>query len=135
MKKLIYRFIDGTTSVVEVSDEFYTIFQKILDEENSINCRCKNKIVPLEILTDVKVELADQSIFLANEFNNSLQDKLQKAINTLTVSQKYLIDEFFYNGKSQKEIAEMQGVKPIAIKSRLRRTLKKLKNHLMQMGI
>lgn len=130
MKKIIYRFVDGTTNVVEVSDEFYTIFQKILDEENAINCRANSKIVPLEVLTDVKVELADQSLYLANELNNSLQDKLQKAINTLTTSQKDLIDELFYNGKSQKEIAEMQGVKPIAIKHRLRRIFKKLKHHL-----
>ena len=135
MKKIIYRFVDGTTNVVEVSDEFYTIFQKILDEENAINCSANSKLVPLEILTDVKVELADQTKFFANEFSNSLQDKLQKAINTLTTSQKDLINELFYNGKSQKEIAKVLGVKPIAIKSRLERILNKLKHHLQQMEI
>lgn len=135
MKEIPYKFVDGTTSVVEVADEFHKIFKKILDEEDTNNRKFKSEIVPLEKLTDVMVELADQRKFFASEFTKALKDRLPKALDTLTASQMDLVNELFYKGKSQKEIAEMQGVKPIAIKSRLRRTLKKLKNHLMQMEI
>lgn len=135
MEKIPYKFVDGTTSVVEVADEFYKIFKNILDEENASNRIFKRKIVPLEKLTDVMVELVDQRKFFATEFTKALKDRLPKALDTLTASQKDLVNELFFNGKSQKEIAEMQGVKPIAIKYRLRRILKKLKNHLMQMEI
>ncbi len=135
MEEIPYKFVDGTTRVVEVADEFYKIFKKILDEENASNRVFKRKIVPLEKLTDVMVELADQRKFFTNEFTKALKEKLPKALDTLTASQMDLVNELFYKGKSQKEIAEMQGVNPNAIKHRLRRILKKLKNHLMQMEI
>ncbi len=131
MKNIPYKFVDGTTSNVEVSDEFYTIFKKILDEEAESNCiACQ--IVPLSRLKNIKVEINGKIKRNKKEYHNIQNENLQKAIDNLTVSQKILITEIFFNGKTQKEVAEMQGLKPIAIKNRLERIFSKLEKSLSQ---
>lgn len=59
---------------------------------------------------------------------NETYSELHKAISTLTEDQQWLINEVYFKGRSQVEIAKELGLSKMAISLRLQTILKKLKN-------
>ena len=55
---------------------------------------------------------------------------LHKAISTLSEDQQWLVNEFYFKGRSNMDIAKELGVDKSAISHRLERILKKLKKFL-----
>lgn len=67
--------------------------------------------------------------------NNELLDVLQETLATLDESQQQLITQVFFEGRSQVEVAEEEGVSKTAIHNRLQRIFKKLKKEFEKRGL
>ena len=59
-----------------------------------------------------------------------LLTRLQEALKTLTSEQQWLVNEFYFIGRSNRDIAKELGVDKSAVSHKLERILKKLKNFL-----
>ncbi|WP_312941432.1 sigma factor-like helix-turn-helix DNA-binding protein [Oscillibacter sp.] len=75
--------------------------------------------------------------FLITRFQRSIEDmrieqeqflKLHIALDALTVEERLLIYELFFNGKSERILASKTGISNMTIHDRKCRILKKLKN-------
>ena len=75
-------------------------------------------------------ELADEHDYESDVFNGIEKERLKVAFAVLTNEQRELIRLVYFAGVPQKEIATQQGVDPTAIRNRLNKIYKKLKNYL-----
>lgn len=134
MKNTPHNFADSITNVVVLSDSLYNISKKMQDKESADNIERINNVLSLETVPDHIFEILDMNRNIEKKNQLFLRAKMQKAIERLTKSQQELINLAFYEGKSQKEIAEMKGMNPVAIKEWLSRILNKLKSILEEMN-
>lgn len=67
---------------------------------------------------------------LAEEEREEQAKRLQAAIGCLTERQQYLIREIYFNGKTQKEIAEKMGISKQSVSDAVHRALTSLKKFL-----
>ncbi len=128
MKKRVYKFADGTVSVVEISDELYIAMENLDEAEKSNNRRETRRHVSLESLAEKCIEppVTDKYDF-TRDFQNIKNAELYKAIKSLNKEQKELLHKVFYERKRLKEIAEDEKVSPQIISWRLRTTLSQLR--------
>lgn len=128
MKEYIYRFADGTKSVVEVSDELYAFLKEEDKREKFGNRRETRRHVSLDELAESGIEppVFDKYDY-DKSFANMLSEKLHKAIKNIDAERKDLLYAVFYERKKLKEIAEEQKVLPQVISWRLRTTLEQLR--------
>lgn len=131
MKTITYKFADGTTSAVEVSDEFYSLYQD-MEKAGELSARKHSRRnQSLERSVDNGWDVADPDADVAAIFEKNESDsKLYAAISTLAPEQQTLIKQVFFERIPQVEIAERQGVTKKAINNRLTRILRKLKKVL-----
>lgn len=54
-------------------------------------------------------------------------DKMKKCLSMLDLSERRLIEDLFYLGKSEREVSAESGIPPMTIHDRICRILKKLK--------
>ncbi|WP_371933455.1 RNA polymerase sigma factor [Halobacillus litoralis] len=66
--------------------------------------------------------------------NKEERDQLRKAIDTLPDEQQRMICLFYFQGLSQREIAERCDIPLGTVKGRVRLALKKLREHLDEKG-
>lgn len=131
MKTITYKFADGTTSTVEVSDEFYSQYQDMEKADELSNRKHSRRTQSLEHSVDNGWDVADPDADVAAIFEKNESDsKLYEAISTLTPEQQTLIRQVFFDRIPQVKIAELQGTTPKAINNRLTRILRKLKKVL-----
>lgn len=69
----------------------------------------------------------EEEIFLRND-----AERLHKAIEKLEVQQKWLVEQVYYKGRAQIEIAEEMSISKAAVHYRLEKICKKLKKILEQ---
>lgn len=131
MKTITYKFADGTTSTVEVSDEFYSLYQDMEKADELSDRKHSRRTQSLEHSVDNGWDVADPDADVAAIFEKNESDsKLYEAISTLTPEQQTLIKQVFFDRIPQVKIAELQGTTPKAINNRLTRILRKLKKVL-----
>lgn len=131
MKTITYKFADGTTNIVEVSDEFYSLYQDIEKADELSDRKHTRRTQSLEHSVDNGWEVADPNADVMAIFeDNESKEKLYAAISSLTSEQQILIKQVFFDRISQVKIAELQGTTPKAINNRLTRILRKLKKVL-----
>lgn len=131
MKTITYKFADGTTSTVEVSDEFYSLYQDMEKADELSDRKHSRRTQSLEHSVDNGWDVADPDADVAAIFEKNESDsKLYEAISTLTPEQQILIKQVFFDRIPQVKIAELQGTTPKAINNRLTRILRKLKKVL-----
>ncbi len=131
MKTIIYKFNDGTTKTVEVSDEFYSFYQDMEKADELSDRKQTRRTQSLEQSLDNGWDIADPQADVEILFDkNESNDKLYKAISTLTAQQQDLIKKVFFDRIPQVEIAEQQGLTKTALNNRLTRILRKLKKLL-----
>lgn len=127
MKEYIYKFADGTKSVVEVSDELYKKLKRQDKDEYNNWQRENRRQVSLDEMRDngIDVPVFDEHTF-GELFANLHNDELFDVIQNLGKKQKELLYAVFYERKKLKEIAREQKVTSAAICIRLRTTLLQL---------
>ncbi len=131
MKTITYKFADGTTSKVEVSDEIYALCEEMEIEEKSSERRETRRHVSMESLVEMNLEPTVTDEYFKNEvFKDMESERLQQAISQLLPSQIALLKRVFYEGESITEIAKNDGIAVCSVSNRLARIYKKLKKFL-----
>ncbi len=131
MKTITYKFADGTTSKVEVSDEIYALCEEIEIEEKSSERRETRRHVSMESLVEMNLEpTVTEEYFKDEVFKDMESERLQQAISQLLPSQITLLKRVFYEGESVTEIAKNDGIAVCSVSNRLARIYKKLKKFL-----
>lgn len=135
MEKLTYtyKFADGTTSEVEVSEELYLELKKITQEEKRNHfkeCR-KGRHVSLEFLKEIDAQIEDHDAdpldpILAEEEKKELHE----AISFLPEKQQKLIKYYFCDGLKTREIATIMKKDRSVISRNIYTIIKKIKKFL-----
>ena len=58
MQTIKYIFADGTTSEIEVSDEFYTLYAELVQQEKRNHCKEKRRHILLDCLNENGIDFA-----------------------------------------------------------------------------
>lgn len=131
MQTIRYIFSDGTTSEVEVSDEFFILHLQLLQEEKRNHWKETRRHISLEYLNDNGIDFESPA---ANPLSALIQQEDEKqihnAMSTLSDKQRELLEKVFFKGMTLTAIAKEKGVSQPAITQQLATVLKKLKKLL-----
>lgn len=131
MSKITYKFCDGTTSEVEVSDELYSLHEQLLQQEKRNHWRETRRHVSLEYLNELGVDFEDSGVAPLDVIIRREDDeRLHKAFAHLSDKQQELVEKVYFKGMTLIEIAKAENVSQPAISQRLATVLKKLKKFL-----
>ena len=127
MKEYVYRFVDGTKSVVAVEDKLFAFLKGLDKAEKYGNRKETRRHVSLDELRDngMDVPVFDEHTF-GELFANLPNEELFEAVKNLAEKKKELLKKVFYERKKLKEIAKEQKVTPQLISWQLRTTLEQL---------
>ena len=97
MQTIKYRFADGTTSEIEVTDEFYTLYAELVQQEKRNHWKETRRHTSLDYLNENGIDFespaADPlSVLLRNED----EERIHKALSALSDKQKRLVQAVFY---------------------------------------
>ena len=127
MKEYVYRFVDGTKSVVTVEDKLFEFLKDMDKAEKYGNRKETRRHVSLDELREYGIDIPvfDEHTF-GELFANSPNEELFESVKNLAAEQKELLKKVFYERKKLKEIAKEQKVTAQLISWRLRSTLEQL---------
>lgn len=99
MQTIKYRFSDGTTSEIEVTDEFYTLYAELVQQEKRNHWKETRRHTSLEYLNENGIDFespaADPlSVLLRSED----EERIHNAITALSDKQKDLAEKVFFQG-------------------------------------
>ncbi|KUK83191.1 MAG: hypothetical protein XD96_0466 [Petrotoga mobilis] len=135
-KALERYFIPVDGKYYETTKEVYEVYYQMDRRERYLEERDLNKGVinfcdidnedysAEEILSDKDTDIEEEVI------NKILIKTVLEAIMTLDEEEKWLIQELFFCGKSQRKLSKETGIPLMTITNRKKRVLKKLKKHL-----
>ena len=130
MKKISYE-INGTRVEVEVADEFAALYEQMDEEEKRVNRKETRRHQSLETLVEGGFQIADPDSDIEETLIKQYDiDRLHRALAVLTDDQKWLVEQVFYYGRKQSEIAAELGVCKQALNNRITRVIKKIKKFL-----
>ena len=130
MKKISYE-INGTRVEVEVTDEFAALYEQMDEEDKRVNRKETRRHQSLETLVEGGFQIADPDSDLEETLIKQYDiDRLHRALAVLTDDQKWLVEQVFYYGRKQSEIAAELGVCKQALNNRITRVIKKIKKFL-----
>lgn len=127
MKKISYE-VNGTRVEVEVTDEFAALYEQMDEEEKRVNRKETRRHQSLETLVEGGFQIADPDSDIEETLIKQHDiDQLHRALAFLTDDQKWLVEQVFYYGRKQSEIAAELGIDATSIRDRLRAIYKKVK--------
>ena len=132
-----FKDVYGNIQIVDVDEKIYNCLDKFelkdLSEMNEYDRHIEHSNIYENKIND-RAFLQAESVEDIVE-NKLISDKLKKAIDELSVIQRKRIKMYYFEGLSQKEIAEIEGVSLRAVQytlneaiSELRKILKNYKN-------
>lgn len=131
MQIIKYRFADGTTSEIEVTDEFYTQYAELVQQEKRNHWKETRRHISLENLNENGIDFASPAADLLSVLIQQEDEKqIHKAMAALSDKQKDLAEKVFFKGMTLTAIAKEKGVSQPAITQQLATVLKKLKKLL-----
>ena len=131
MKTIQYKFNDGTTKQVSVTDELYALHLELLQEEKRNHWKETRRHISLDYLMELGADFADgDGDPLSALIEKTDDEKLKNALSYLSDKQRSLIEKVFYNDLSLREIARQTGVSHQALSQQLATIYKKLKKFL-----
>lgn len=128
MPTIKYKFADGTTSEIEVTDELYALHLQLVQEEKRNHWRETRRHTSLNYLMEIGVDFTGTAAdpVAAVELRED-DERIHKAIAALSDKQKRLVQAVFYEGKSLREIARQAGISHQALSKQLATIYKKIK--------
>ena len=132
MKTIQYKFNDGSTSEINVTDELYALHLELLQEEKRNHWKETRRHISLDYLMEQGADIADHRDGdpLSALIEKTDDEKLKNALSYLSDKQRSLIEKVFYNDLSLREIARQTGVSHQALSQQLATIYKKLKKFL-----
>lgn len=132
MKKIKHE-LNGKMVEIEVTDSIAESYEKIEQESKrsdwKYDWRNRKNNISFEQLEESGRQIVSEKISPDEELE--MQEEiafLRKAIKNLTQEQQWLIKEVYFKGRKQSDIANELGVTEGAIRHRLEKTYKKIKN-------
>lgn len=132
MKTIQYKFNDGTTKEISVTDELYALHLELLQEEKRNHWKETRRHISLEYLMEQGVDIADHDSGdpLSALIEKTDDERIKNALSYLSDKQRSLIEKVFYNDLSLREIARQTGISHQALSQQLATIYKKLKKFL-----
>ena len=127
---ITYTFADGTTSVVEVSEEIANVIidldhREELDERRETRRHCS-----IHAYDPDGTRIADDTDIVRDLIENEEYELLHRAIAQLSERQKHLIYEVYFNNKSFSQIAREEGTYKGTIRNMTQYAIENLKKIL-----
>ena len=133
MPTIKYKFADGTTSEIEVSDELYALHLQLVQEEKRNHWRETRRHTSLNYLMELGVDFTDNAADLLTAVELREDDeRVHKAIAALSERQRELAQKVFFEGMTLTAIAKQKGISQSAISQQLATVIKKLKKLLQK---
>ena len=131
MQTIKYIFADGTTSEIEVTDEFYNIYAELVQQEKRNHWKETRRHISLDYLNENGIDFASPAADLLSALIQQEDEKqIHRAMAMLSDKQKDLAEKVFFKGMTLTAIAKEKGVSQPAITQQLATVLKKLKKLL-----
>ncbi len=136
MQVIIYKFVDGTTNAVEVTEDIYLIHLQLMKEEISNNRRDTRRHTSLYYFTDMGIDFEDRRIDIFAEIvRKENAERVHKALLTLSDKRRDLVRKFYYEKMTMRQIASQTGVSHTAISQRMKTIRKHLQKELRDCSI
>ena len=92
MQVIIYKFVDGTTSIVEVTEDIYLIQLELLQQEKRNHWKETRRHTSLYYFTDMGIDFEDKRIDLFAEIvRKENAERVHKALLTLSDKRRDLV--------------------------------------------
>lgn len=136
MQVIIYKFVDGTTNTVEVTEEIYLIHLELLQQEKRNHWKETRRHTSLYYLIENGIDFEDKSAdTLAIIIRRENTERVHKALLTLSDKRRELVHKVFYEEMSYRAIAEQIGVSHSSISQRMKTIRKHLQKQLRDCSI
>lgn len=132
MQTIKYKFADGTTNEVEVTEEIYLIHLELLQQEKRNHWKETRRHTSLYYFTDMGIDFEDKhtesplDLYIRKENIASVR----KAMLCLTDKRRELIKLAYFQEMSFRAIAKEKGLSKSAISQQMKTIYKHLRNHL-----
>lgn len=131
MKNYTYYFADGTKNTIQIDDKWYDVLCKMDEDERKARYNYGRHNVPLSAFAFDGEKFADPNGDIFIKFMQQVEsEKFDKALDTLTNSQRKLFEAVYCERRKIIDIAAEQGVCQPAISNRLERIRKKIAKNL-----
>lgn len=132
MQTIKYKFADGTTSTVEVSDELHAVHLEITQQEKRNHWKETRRHTSLYYFTDMGIDFEDKHTEspLDGYIRKENIASVRKAMSYLTDKRRELIKLAYFQEMSFRAIAKEQGLSKSAISQRMKTIYKHLRKHL-----
>ena len=131
MQVIIYKFVDGTTNAVEVTEDIYLIHLELLQQEKRNHWKETRRHTSLYYFTDMGIDFEDKRIDLFAEIvRKENAERVHKALLTLSDKRRDLVRKVFYEEMTMRQIASQTGVSHTAISQRMKTIRKRLQKQL-----
>ena len=131
MQVIIYKFVDGTTNEIEVTDELYMIHLQLVQMEKHNHWRETRRHTSLNYLIENGIDFEDKSAdMLAIIIRRENIERVHKALLTLSGKRRELVHKFYYEELTMRQIASQTGVSHTAISQRMKTIRNRLKKEL-----
>ena len=136
MQVIIYKFVDGTTNTVEVTEEIYLIHLELLQQEKRNHWRETRRHTSLYYLMENGIDFEDKRIdIIAEIVRKENAERVHRALLTLSDKRRDLVHKVYYEEMSYRAIAEQIGVTHTAISQRMKTIRKRLQKELRDCSI
>lgn len=120
---------------IGVSREVYKAYYIAYEQERYARKRARELERSLERFSEdginIEYQYAISQPSLEDQFlHEQMMEKMAAALDTLSESERILIDELFFNGKSERQLAVQIGIPRMTLCSRKKKILGKLKKYL-----
>lgn len=132
MQTIKYKFADGTTNEVEVTEEIYLIHLELLQQEKRNHWKETRRHTSLYYFTDMGIDFEDKrsesplDLYIRKENIASVH----KAILQLTDKRQELIRKAYFQEMTFRAIAKEKGLSKSAISQRMKTIYKHLRKYL-----
>ncbi len=131
MQVIIYKFVDGTTNEIEVTDELYLIHLQLVQIEKRNHWRETRRHTSLNYLIENGIDFEDKSAdTLAIIIRRENIERVHKALLTLSDKRRELVHKFYYEEMTMRAIARERGVSHSSISQQMATVRKHLQKQL-----
>ncbi|MDE7440084.1 MAG: hypothetical protein K2N23_06230 [Clostridia bacterium] len=131
MQVIIYKFVDGTTNEIEVTDELYLIHLELVQMEKRNHWRETRRHTSLNYLIENGIDFEDKSAdTLAIIIRRENIERVHKALLTLSDKRCELVHKVFYEEITMRAIARERGVSHSSISQQMATIRKHLQKQL-----
>ena len=131
MKEINYKFSDGTKQTVKVSDEFYSVYEQMNNEEKSNNRKETRRHISMDYLNENNMQFSVPTSNLFDQLIASIDsEKLNNAISKLNPMQQILLRRVYFFNETMASISRELGVSKSAVTQQMKVILTHLKKFL-----